>query len=246
MALALPLASPRGAVLAGCSARRRRTDRLADPGWRPTAPQGALEVALSGAGETRGSARRAAPLLVAPVRAAGRALRSVVDAVVLLVVLTFLALAVGPHLLDYRPVTMLTGSMTPAIPAGAVVLSTFVPADEIGVGDVITLQAPTEAREVVTHRVTEVARSGGAVRVTTQGDGNPLVDPWTAELEGPVLRASASLPWIGHPLSVLQRPDVTLVMTRLLPLTLIASLLWTVWRRPTRPRTPAGPDGQAA
>lgn len=218
MALALPLTGP------------RPTERCPDPGWRATAAQSALEVEL---------AAPAAAALAVPVRAAGRTARSLLDAVVLLVVLVFLALAVGPHLLDYRPVTMLTGSMAPAIPAGSVVLSTFVPPEAVRVGDVVTLQAPTGEREVVTHRVTDVERSRDAVHVRTQGDGNPQADPWTAELQGEVLRASATLPWVGYPLSRLQTPQASLVLTRVLPVTLLASLLLTVWRRPTRPRAAA-------
>lgn len=183
-----------------------------------------------------GKHRRARSGLPAPARAVGRAGKSVLDALVLLAVLVFLALAVGPQLLPYRPISMLTGSMAPAIPAGSVLLSTYVPDEQVRVGDVITLQAPTGDREVVTHRVVEVQPADGAVLVRTRGDGNAQPDPWTARLEGEVLRSSAVLPFLGHPLTALQSPTAQLVLARALPVTLLLTLLVTVWRRPTKPR----------
>lgn len=183
-----------------------------------------------------GRHRRTRQGLPGPARAVGRAGKSLVDALVLLAVLVFLALAVGPQLLPYRPISMLTGSMAPAIPAGSVLLSTYVPDEQVRVGDVLTLQAPSGDREVVTHRVIEVQRREGAVLVRTQGDGNPLPDPWTAELDGEVLRSSAVLPFLGHPLTALQSPKAQLLLARGLPVTLLLTLLLTVWRRPTTPK----------
>lgn len=204
--------------------------RAADPGWRPTAPQAALPTGLPG--RTPAEALAAA----APGRAVRRTTRAGIDAVVLLTVVAFALLAVGPHLLPYRPVTMLTGSMAPAVPAGSVLLSSFVPPEEVRVGDVITMSPPSGDEQVVTHRVTHVERRGGAVLVRTHGDGNAQPDPWTAQLEGDVLRASTVLPFIGHPLAALQTPTAALIITRVLPFTLLVSLLLTIWRRPTSPR----------
>lgn len=197
----------------------------------PALPLPSLRVSTS-----RGRHRRRRRGVPASARAAGRAGKSLVDALVLLAVLVFLALAVGPQVLPYRPISMLTGSMAPAIPAGSVLLSTFVPGEQVRVGDVITLQAPTGDREVVTHRIVEVERRDDAVLVRTQGDGNPLADPWTAQLEGEVLRSAVVLPFVGHPLTALQSPTAQLVLARGLPLTLVLTLLVAVWRRPTKPR----------
>ena len=48
-------------------------------------------------------------------RAAGLACRWTVRSLVALAALAFAVLAVGPHVLDYRTMTMLTGSMSPDI-----------------------------------------------------------------------------------------------------------------------------------
>ena len=47
-----------------------------------------------------------------------------VRGLVVVAALAFAVLAVGPHVLDYRTMTMLTGSMSPQIDPGDVVIST--------------------------------------------------------------------------------------------------------------------------
>jgi signal peptidase I len=48
-----------------------------------------------------------------------------------LAVVTFLGLAVGPHLLGYRTEAMLTGSMAPKIKVGDITVVTLTPVDRI-------------------------------------------------------------------------------------------------------------------
>src|SRR5947209_17075327 len=68
----------------------------------------------------------------------------------------FLLLAVGPHLLGYRTMTMLTGSMAPQIDPGDVVVSTPVAVQELTAGMVISYHIPIDDHRVVTHRVVAV------------------------------------------------------------------------------------------
>jgi signal peptidase len=197
------------------------------PGWHATPEQTALPLELLAPGES-----------TAPARALARAGRSVMDALVLIAVVCFAALAIGPHLLPYRPVTMLTGSMSPSIPAGSVLIGIPVPPSAVRAGDVITIRPPEGGLDVVSHRVTSVELRGDAVLVRTKGDGNPEPDPWLAQINGDVLRATAVLPWLGHPLAALQGSTGHVVTSRVLPLVFLISLLLTVWRRPTAPQAP--------
>src|SRR6476469_1525855 len=68
-----------------------------------------------------------------------RGLRRVTSAastlVLALAALAFLLLAVGPHVFGYRTATMLTGSMSPLINPGDVVVSVAKPASLIAVAD---------------------------------------------------------------------------------------------------------------
>ncbi|HEV7951412.1 MAG TPA: signal peptidase I [Glaciihabitans sp.] len=75
-------------------------------------------------------------------------------------------------------ITFATGSMSPTIPTGSLGIVREIPASELRIGDVATLQRGGE-RLPVTHRVVSVEPStsvGGATAVTMQGDDNPIAD----------------------------------------------------------------------
>ncbi|MEU4015204.1 signal peptidase I [Microbacterium sp. NPDC028030] len=89
---------------------------------------------------------------------------------ILLVVLAFTAQVT---LIMFR-----TGSMAPTIPAGAVAVVQRVPASEIEVGDVVTVDRDGELP--VTHRVTTIAPGAAADEriITMRGDANAADDPF--------------------------------------------------------------------
>lgn len=121
----------------------------------------------------------------------------------------FLFLAVGPHVLGYRTATMLTGSMSPGIEPGDVVVSVPKPTADVQVGDVITYSIPVEDHRVETHRITEVTRKHGAVTIRTKGDANNGGDPWQATLKGDtVWELKAVVPELGHAIIALRSPWV--------------------------------------
>lgn len=69
-----------------------------------------------------------------------------------------------------------TGSMSPTIPAGSLAIVKQIPASDIHVGDVVTVnRSPAPP---VTHRVTSVSPAAGPARsITLRGDANPANDP---------------------------------------------------------------------
>src|SRR3954465_3745595 len=94
-------------------------------------------------------------------------------------------LALGPHVLDYRTMTMLTGSMSPVIDPGDVTIVTPLPVDDVAVGMVIAYHIPVDDHHVVSHRVIDVEHGAdGSVTVRTKGDANAAADPWQARLRG--------------------------------------------------------------
>ena len=154
------------------------------------------------------------------------------DLVGLVGVLAFGGLAVGPHVAEYRTLTMLTGSMRPHFPPGSVVVVAEKPASTLKAGDVITFNAPTEDRRVVTHRVTSVDHSGTKPKVVTKGDNNNADDPWGPfTIESPtVWQAKGAVPFAGHVIATLRDPQVQLATTRVVPILLLGWLLISVWR----------------
>ncbi|TFV65371.1 UNVERIFIED_ORG: signal peptidase I [Bacillus sp. AZ43] len=159
-----------------------------------------------------------------------------VRGVVGLAVLVFLVLAVGPHLLGYRTMTMLTGSMSPEIDPGDVTIVTPIAVSDVTEGMVITYHKPIDDRSLVTHRVVSVETGpDGSIQVRTKGDANEAIDPWTASLQGDVAyEVRAVIPELGHLIQLLRTPFITQSLVYGAPALLAGWLLLTIWR-PTTP-----------
>ena len=165
----------------------------------------------------------------------GRVAPWLVRGVMGLAVLAFLFLAVGPHLLGYRTMTMLTSSMSPEIDPGDVTVVTPIAMSEVTEGMVIAYHKPIEDRSLVTHRVVSVETGAdGAVQVRTKGDANPAIDPWTATLQGDTAyELRAVIPGLGHVIQALRAPVVAQLLLYGAPALLAGWVLLTIWR-PTR------------
>jgi signal peptidase I len=149
-----------------------------------------------------------------------------------LAVLAFLVLAVGPHVLGYRTMTMLTASMAPEIEPGDVTIVTPIDVSEVTEGMVITYHRPIADRSLVTHRVVSVQTApDGTVSVQTKGDANEAIDPWTATLEGDTAyQVQGVIPGIGTLIEALRTPVVSQALLYGAPTLLVGWLLLTIWR----------------
>lgn len=117
---------------------------------------------------------------------------------VILTVTTMLVVTVGiPRVAGATPYTVLTGSMSPGMPPGTLVV--VKPADQIGIGDVVTYQLQSGKPAVVTHRVVSVAPGAdGKTMFQTQGDANDVPDEnWVSEVQIRGVRWY-SVPFLGH------------------------------------------------
>jgi signal peptidase I len=200
-----------------------------------------LPVRGTGAAQTLPSAedtRSASDRSAGPARALGLLAPWLVRGVVGVAVAVFALLAVGPHVLGYRTMTMLTGSMSPMIDPGDVTVVTPIAVQDVTEGMVLTYHQPIGDRALVTHRVVEVQRdSAGAVTIRTKGDANAAVDPWTATLEGDTAyRVRAVVPELGHLIQALRAPVVTQVLLYGAPALLAGWVLLSIWRPTTEIR----------
>lgn len=104
-----------------------------------------------------------------------------------------------PRLAGATPYTVLTGSMSPGLPAGSLVVVRPVAPDAVGVGAVITYQLESGEPAVATHRVVAVETAiNGDLAFVTQGDANEVAD---AEPVRPVQVKGErwySVPYLGH------------------------------------------------
>lgn len=166
------------------------------------------------------------------IRIAREITRAVASVAAICAVALLLLLGVGPHTGRYRTLTVLTGSMDPAIPPGSVVIVTPMSPRDIQVGQVLTYQAPIDDRRIVTHRVVAVRDRGMHPVVITKGDANADVDPWMARIEDPqVWRVQARIPMLGRAIAAARGPLVRTITVWLLPFVLAALWARDLWAR---------------
>ncbi|GAC1611471.1 MAG: hypothetical protein NVS3B26_24670 [Mycobacteriales bacterium] len=173
-----------------------------------------------------------APVTLHSVAARLRALlRPLGTFVMLLAILLLLALAVGPRTGTYRTLTMLTGSMRPEYPPGAVLVDTPEPLSQLRVGQVLTYQIPVLDHHVESHRVIAIERQAdGSADVQTRGDANNGQDPWRAHIKpGQLWIVRGSVPGLGSAIIQLRRPAVRTTLQYLLPALLLGWLLTAIW-----------------
>ena len=91
-----------------------------------------------------------------------------------------------PGLLGFHPLTVLSGSMEPAIHTGDVVVAQEISALEARIGDVVVFRDPDDQRILITHRVRAIRVASGVVHFTTKGDANNTVERWTVPADGSV------------------------------------------------------------
>lgn len=149
----------------------------------------------------------------------------------------FVALVAGPALWEYRLLTVLSGSMEPRIPTGAMIVSQPIAPEDLRVGDIITFISPGPEQIVLTHRVIEIVEAGAEPLVRTRGDANSADDPWTARLHGgKVWRTTHVLPGIGKGVHALNRLPVRVLLLWALCGSACVWALRRIWR-PEHDRT---------
>jgi signal peptidase len=171
-----------------------------------------------------------------PARGTGiirRAAAVLTTTLLVIAVAAFLMLAIGPRVFGYQTSTMLTGSMSPLINPGDVVITQPVPVDEVKVGDIITYHIPVEDQRVETHRITKLATNpDGTIAVQTKGDANNGVDPWLATFEEETVdRHVATIPYLGHVIRALRTPAVLNALMYGAPSILVLGMLASIWRK---------------
>jgi signal peptidase len=146
------------------------------------------------------------------------------------VVVVLLIATVGPRLLPYRTFTVLSGSMAPTIPTGAMIFDREVAAADLAPGDIVTFHPPGHADKLVSHRVVRVEETKAGRVLVTQGDANGVPDDWRIPAEGRGLRYEFHVPFLGYVVGGLLTPVGRLIALTLAALWLGGLALWTIWR----------------
>ena len=160
-------------------------------------------------------ARRRLPLIL---------MSSAVLALLLLPTVARTALGIGVT-------TVLTGSMSPAIDAGDLIVTKSSMAAAVDVGDVIVVDTKGST---VAHRVVDTRPLNGLSRLTTKGDANAQIDtdPVLVSPAHELPRVIWRIPGVGSPLAFLASGDAQrLAVTLLVAANVIALALFALGRR---------------
>ena len=133
-----------------------------------------------------------------PKRSLGRTVLNVVGIALLIALVVPFAVYAVPDLAGAdQSYVVLTGSMTPAIAPGDVVIVDSVDPAAIAVGDVVTFERAAN-NPPVTHRVIEVVETESGPAYVTKGDANEDPDTSLVYPNQLVGRVLVTFPYIGH------------------------------------------------
>ncbi len=129
--------------------------------------------------------------------------------------------AIGAFL-HIKPAVVVSGSMAPTMPVGSLILERAVPAEQIGVGDVVTVPRP-DVNGLVTHRVVSVEPlHDDIVSLVLKGDANTSEDP-SPYLVRDVGLHVATVPLLGYLALFLRTPGgIAAVITGIVVMFILA------------------------
>jgi signal peptidase len=149
---------------------------------------------------------------------------------------------VAPFALGMRSLSVMSGSMEPAIRTGDVIVDQWIPPGQARVGDAVSFNDPSRGNVVVTHRVARLHKRGAQVDFITRGDANTGVEHWSAPANGRIGRVAYRVPHAGFLMVFTRTPGGKLLFL------VIPAFLWGAWEivRIWRPTDDGEPDGAAA
>ena len=142
------------------------------------------------------------------IRKIANGLSTVVMVLVVLLALTL----VGGRLFGMQTYAVLSGSMEPAYPTGALLYVRKVDPADIQPGQVITFLL--DEHTVATHRVVEVIpdpKEAGIYRYRTKGDANEAADAGLVHCKNVLGTPVASIPYLGYVITWIQNPPGTYI-----------------------------------
>lgn len=126
-----------------------------------------------------------------------------------------------PSVMGFKPLTVLSGSMSPSLLPGDMIVARYIDPGSIEAGDVITYRV--DERTLVTHRVVEVVRENGLLAFRTRGDANNTDDPELVPADKVIGSMVFKIPYAGY-VGRFVRTPVGFIALILLPALLLMAL----------------------
>jgi signal peptidase len=183
---------------------------------------------------------RAAPSLF---RLLARGIRLILGVGTVLCIVAVVAVYIFAATNTARLVPVMSNSMAPDMPVGALALTVPVGRADVKVGDVIVFTDPDRPTIRVIHRIVHIFGPDEAEKfsnwspdqltASTKGDNNPTADPWILTVaDTTIWRMDRSVDYLGQPAIWFETPIIRLWGFGAAGIALVCWLLALVWRRP--------------
>ena len=124
---------------------------------------------------------------------------AIIAAIALLLIVSVL-----PITGNYKVMTVISGSMEPAIKMGSVVM--VKPVSDYKIGDVITFGPYSRTKAPTTHRIYDIKVEGGQPIYITKGDVNNAPDPREIKKSDILGKVLFSVPYFGYGVDFAKKP----------------------------------------
>ena len=159
-----------------------------------------------------------------------RILEGVLLSAVLAATILAALVVVGPRFLPYQVLVVRSGSMSPTIPTGSLVVYHRVSSAQVNKGQVILYNEPGNPAITITHRVVKVVNDPSGRFFITKGDANGSPDPWHIKAAGVGWVVAGHVPYLGYAMVYLESTPARLLLVTLPALALGLIFVLESWR----------------
>lgn len=159
-----------------------------------------------------------------------RILEGVLLSAVLAATILAALVVIGPRFLPYQVLVVRSGSMSPTIPTGSLVVYHRVNAAQVHKGQVILYNEPGNPAITITHRVVKVVNDPSGRFFITKGDANGSPDPWHVKAVGVGWVVAGHVPYLGYAMVYLESAPARLLLVTLPALALGVIFVLESWR----------------
>lgn len=143
----------------------------------------------------------------------GKLVKDIISYIVIAIVAIFMVISILSNvgLFGYKFYNVLTGSMSPTINPGSLIIVKKMDSNEINEGDIITFKGSSTSN-LTTHRVVEVIEKNNNIKFQTKGDANDVLDPMLVD-EGLLIgKVILDIPYMGKVMSFINQYRVIIVI----------------------------------
>lgn len=143
----------------------------------------------------------------------GKLVKNIISYIVMSIVFIFMVISILSNIgtFRYKFYDILTGSMSPTINPGSLIIVKEIDSNEIKEGDIITFKGSSTS-ELTTHRVVKVIDKNNNIKFQTKGDANDVLDPMLVDQGLLVGKVIFDIPYMGKVMSFINKYRVIIVI----------------------------------